>query len=142
MEKKEYTVRLIPQGGVGNQLFAYCAAFYVAQKNNAKLEIDPISGFKYDYQYNRKYELDKFHINEEISSKRDLLHKYGKLKYRYLKLANKNKKIDEKNLYIQDGMNVDKNILEMTLKKDIYLMGYWQGLDYIKPIENLIKKKL
>jgi hypothetical protein len=140
--KKIHTVTLIPHCGVGNQLFAYCAALYVAHKNNSKLAIDPISGFKYDYQFKRKYELDKFNINEEISSKRDLIHKYGKLNFAYLKLVNKYKKIEEKDLYIQDGMYVDKNIFEMVLKKDIYLMGYWQGLDYIKPIESLIKEKI
>lgn len=49
-------------GGLGNQLFQYCAYKNIAINNNAVLVIDPISGFLTDFLYKRKCLLSKINL--------------------------------------------------------------------------------
>ena len=49
-------------GGIGNQLFIYAASKRLALKNNIELVIDHISGFSYDKDFKRQYQLDHFNI--------------------------------------------------------------------------------
>ena len=51
-----------PFGGIGNQLFGYCAARRLAIVSQQELVIDDVSGFTYDKKYERKYQLDNFNI--------------------------------------------------------------------------------
>ena len=57
-------IKVIPRilGGLGNQLFCYAAARRLALVNNAELVIDDVSGFLYDHDYQRKYQLNHFGI--------------------------------------------------------------------------------
>lgn len=47
------------KGGLGNQLFCYAAARRLALANDAELVIDDVTGFLRDFQYRRRYTLDR-----------------------------------------------------------------------------------
>ena len=57
---KKVIVRM--KGGLGNQLFSYCASRRLALANEAELVIDNISGFSDDKQFRHYYALDSFNI--------------------------------------------------------------------------------
>ena len=132
-------VRLI--GGLGNQLFSYATALRVALKNNAELVVDDITGFTGDDQYQRQYQLDHFSISSRKATANERLEPFAKLK-RYLKRLVNN--LRKNNLtYIQDFENSFKpEMLELKLKKNLYMEGYWQDERYFKDIENIVRQEL
>ncbi|WP_176722286.1 hypothetical protein [Candidatus Thiosymbion oneisti] len=89
-------------GGVGNQLFAYAAARRLAFVNNAELVLDDVSGFVYDHQYQRHYQLDHFRIpcRKAISAER--LEPISKVR-RYLKRRWNQRLSFERRSYLGSG---------------------------------------
>ena len=72
------------KGGLGNQLFMYAACRRLALKNNAELVIDDKSGFLYDSQFNRNYQLNHFNIQCKKVDYFELLKPFSRIR-RYLK---------------------------------------------------------
>jgi len=100
-------------GGLGNQLFQYAAARYLAEINNEELKLD-LSEFK-SYKLH-KYSLKHFNIIEKIASQKDL---------------KKVKNVNEK--YFHYNKNFKKSGTNILLK------GYWQSVKYFNGISNIIK---
>ena len=81
------SVTVIPRilGGLGNQLFVYAAARRLALVNNAELAIDDVSGFRYDTQYNRHYQLDHFTIPCRKATSAECLESFSRIRRKLLR---------------------------------------------------------
>jgi hypothetical protein len=67
--KRKVIVRL--QGGVGNQLFQYAAAYAAAKQYDAELILDANTGFKLD-PYHRSFRLSHFNLSGKVANEEDL----------------------------------------------------------------------
>ena len=117
---KKIIVRV--KGGLGNQLFHYAFAKRLANYNNCKLIIDNITSFtKYDYLYNRKYNLDNFHIQDQLANKNERLEPYEKIRRNILVYYSKFKAFDKKLIYKSDFLEFDPRFLKLIINKTIIL---------------------
>lgn len=67
--KRKVIVKL--QGGLGNQLFQYAAAYAAAKERNAELILDPTTGFTND-PYRRSFRLSYFTLSGKIADAKDM----------------------------------------------------------------------
>ena len=140
MPRKKIIVRII--GGLGNQLFGYAAARRLATKNNAELVIDNVSGFKYDIEYGRKYELDHFEIAARKATKAERLEPFSRIR-RFLKRKFNNMfPYEQRNFITQNGVDFDERLLRLDTRKNFYLEGYWQSENYFLDVSDEIKREL
>jgi hypothetical protein len=139
-------------GGLGNQLFCYANAKRLATVNDANLVLDAISGFKYDFEYRRTYQLNKFNIDaKECTLKQrweytPFLNNFGIDSSRfYRKIAegmNRNKQFGEKTYIKQEYLDFDKRMLDLRFSGSVYLDGYWQSEKYFLDYADTIRDNL
>jgi hypothetical protein len=135
---KKVVVRIF--GGLGNQLFCYAVAKKIAINNNADLIIDNTSGFKKDI-YNRKYLLNNFNIQSRLANKYEFLYPFTRYRYSILRRFNKLLKFKNR-IYIQhEGVDFDKRVLQIKVRKILYLEGCWQSENYFLDIQDIIKNE-
>lgn len=129
-------------GGIGNQLFIYSAARRLSIKNGAKLCLDIKSGFESDFEYRRQYQLHHFSICAAEASPRERLEPFSKPR-RYIKRSiSELIQFERRNFISQDGNDFDSRLLNLNLKHDVWLEGYWQSEGYFKDVESIIRKEL
>jgi len=129
-------------GGLGNQLFQYCAYKNIAINNNAVLVIDPISGFLTDFLYKRKCLLSKinlryakFESNFIIFSVLKIYKKFFKKIFYYFFFFN----------FINEFFNFKKyhsSISNIKFKKKLFIMGHFQSEKYFLLNKTLILKEI
>ena len=130
------------KGGIGNQLFIYSASKRLALKNNTSLVLDHLSGFTYDKNYQRHYQLDHFNIPYRKATNFERLEPLSRFR-RYFKRAwNKNLPMDQRNYIFEKGIDFEKKLLNSHIKGNVYLEGYFQTENFFKDIECQIKKDL
>lgn len=140
MTKNKLIVRIC--GGLGNQLFCYAAARRLALTNNAELVIDDTSGFSYDCLYQRKYQLDHFHIPCRKAKSWERLEPFSRIR-RYLKRKiNIRFPFEYRNFIIQEKTDYDQRLLELNFHGTVFMEGYWQSENYFKSIEETIRQDL
>ncbi len=149
MKSKIY---LFLNGGLGNQLFQYAAAKNLAIKNNCKLVIDVNSGFFINSIYtlfkeNSKFSLNKNKIKKVYYKNIIFIFLFFKIlknlrKLFFLKDKLFNNFIDS--LIINESLlNIfSKKILNIKVKKNIYLLGYFQSEKYFFENKNFIIKEI
>lgn len=130
------TVIIKLQGGLGNQMFQYAIGKNLEQRNNTDFKLDA-TAFKNDPQ--REYALGCFNVVQKFATQKEISNflKYrtrkGRIWFWY------NRLIADKTRYVQERQfNFDPMIF--TLKKPVYLDGYWQTEEYFKKIEGVIRK--
>jgi len=130
-------------GGLGNQLFAYAAARRLALFNNAELVLDDVSGFVYDHQYQRHYQLDHFHIPCRKATLAERLEPFPKVR-RYLNRRwNQRLPFEQRRYIVQDGIDFDPRLLAYKPNgTNMYMEGYWQSEGYFKDVEETIRDDL
>ncbi|MCP5410266.1 MAG: alpha-1,2-fucosyltransferase [Chromatiaceae bacterium] len=129
-------------GGIGNQLFAYAAARRLELVNDAELVLDDISGFVYDHQYQRQYQLDHFHIPCRKATPAERLEPFSRVR-RYLNRRWNQRLLFEQRKYLmQEGVDFDPRLLACKPKGTLYLEGYWQSENYFKDVEWVIRDDL
>lgn len=136
--------KIIPRifGGLGNQLFCYAAARRLALMNNAELIIDDVSGFVYDYAYQRHYQLDHFNIPCRKATAAERLEPFSRVR-RYLKRKWNQRLPFTQRAYIQQqGNKFDPRLLQVKPQDTVYLEGYWQSEGYFKDVEATIRQDL
>ena len=135
---------IIPRifGGLGNQLFIYATARRLALVNNAELVIDDISGFKYDKEYKREYQLDHFKIKCRKATSIERLEPFSRLRRFLLRNWNGYKPFFKRNYIQEKGTPFDPLLLDFKIKEKTYLEGYWQSEAYFKDIEDVIRDDL
>jgi hypothetical protein len=134
---KKVIVRV--KGGLGNQLFCYAAGRRLALINEAELVIDSISGFQYDLEYKRRYELMNFNIAGRIASKKERLDRFGRINRKVVRLINSKLNYSKRWYVEQEGFNFDARLLGLQVKNTLILDGYWQSEGYFKDIANIIR---
>lgn len=136
--------KLIPRivGGLGNQLFSYAAARRLAMVNDAELVLDDISGFAYDSQYQRHFQLDHFNISFRKASSAERLEPFSKLRRALKRHWNRYLPFDHRKYLIEEGVDYDSRLLDYKVVGTVYIEGYWQSEKYFKDIEGTIREDL
>lgn len=130
------------KGGLGNQLFIYAAARRLALVNNAELVLDDVSGFVYDCNYERHYQLDHFHITCRKALSAERLEPFPRVR-RYLKRRINQARSFERRSYIQQQqLGFDSRLLHIKPTGKLYLEGYWQSENYFSDIKAVIRQDL
>jgi hypothetical protein len=129
-------------GGLGNQLFAYAAARRLAFVNNVELVIDDVSGFVYDHDYQRQYQLDHFNIPCRKATPAERLEPFARVR-RYLKRQLSSRLPLAARSYIrQESVDFDARLLDVKPQGTVYLEGNWQSERYFKDVESTIRADL
>ena len=139
-------------GGLGNQLFQYAAARNLAIKNDCKLVIDVNSVFLIDSIYTLLKDPRKFSLNRKKIKK--VYYKNIIFLFLFFKILKKLRKLfllKDKllnnfidSLVINESLlNIfSKKILNIIVKKNLYLLGYFQSEKYFLENKNFIIKEI
>jgi Glycosyl transferase family 11 len=130
------------KGGLGNQLFSYAAARRLATVNDVELVIDNVTGFIRDSQYQRHYSLDRFFIPIRKATRSERLEPFDRYRRGMMKWFSSKQPFSDKIYLEQDGMNFDDQLLNLKVKRTLYLDGLWQSENYFKDIGNTIREDL
>jgi hypothetical protein len=129
-------------GGLGNQLFCYAAARRLALVNNAELVIDNVSGFAYDIDYQRQYQLDHFNIPCRKATSAERLVPVQRVR-RYMKRKwNQLLPFAQRAYITREGVDFDPRLLQIMPHGTIYLDGCWQSEDYFKDVADFLRQDL
>jgi len=130
------------KGGIGNQLFSYSAARRLALTNNCELVIDSISGFLWDHQFKRKYELDNFNISSRMATPEERFEPFSRVRRHLFKFFSSMVDYENRKYIEQNESYFDYNLLNLKLKHVVYLDGLWQSHKYFSDVENIIRSDL
>lgn len=130
------------KGGLGNQLFCYAAARRLALVNNAELVIDDLTGFVRDYQYQRKYMLNRFCIPARKATPRERMEPLARYRRGLAKLINRSRPFHQRSYLEQEGIAFDHRLLDLKVNGTVYLDGYWQSELYFKDVADVIRQDL
>ena len=130
------------KGGLGNQLFCYAAARRLALVNNAELVIDDVSGFVRDYTHKRHYQLGHFNIPCRKAFLRERLEPLGRYRRWLIRKLSARKQFEQRGYLAQEFIDYDPRLLDLKVKGNIYLDGYWQSENYFKDVEQTIREDL
>lgn len=140
MPSKKIIVRLA--GGLGNQLFAYCAAKQLAVKNNCELVLDKVTGFESDVVYNRQYNLQPFNINERAATNSEMFRPFSKFRRSFFRLTQERKPFNHRRYICQEFDAFDSRLLDIEINAPTWIQGVWASEDYFKNIEGIIRESL
>ena len=141
MKKDKKMVARI-MGGLGNQLFIYAAARRLSLVNDAELVIDNLSGFRYDTQYKRYYQLDHFAIPCRKATPTERLEPFSRIRRNLLRRWNRRLPFGQRAYVVQENIDFDPRLLDMRPTKPLHLEGYWQSEGYFKDVELQIRQDL
>ncbi|MFT4667806.1 MAG: hypothetical protein ACI9XB_004780 [Gammaproteobacteria bacterium] len=132
------------KGGLGNQMFQYSLGKHLAIKNGCPLCLD--CGFLLDrrvknpsYTY-RDFDLDIFQLASPLFASKEVSHKHGLLRPKYLRFLEYFHKAGSLNRVAEKQFAFDSSILEVPEKT--YLTGYWQSASYFAEVESQIRSDL
>jgi len=129
-------------GGLGNQLFCFAAGRRMALVNHAELVIDDFTGFAYDVDYQRHYQLDHFNISCRKASAAERLEPFSRAR-RYLKRCwNMRKPFVHRSYITREFIDFDSRILQIRPRGEIILDGCWQSESYFKDVASTIRSDL
>lgn len=129
-------------GGLGNQLFCYAAARRLALVNNAELVLDDVSGFAYDVNYQRQYQLDHFNIPCRKTTALERLEPLSRAR-RYIKRGlNQRKPFVHRTYLTREFIDFDSRLLQIKPNGTLFLDGCWQGEGYFMDIAKTIRDDL
>ena len=136
--------KIIPRliGGLGNQLFIYAAARRMALANNAELVLDSVSGFAYDVDYERHYQLNHFNIACREATAGERLEPFSRLRRALRRKRNQHLPFEARTYIVQDGVDYDPRLLQFKPHGTVYLEGYWQSEQYFEDVADTIRQDL
>lgn len=133
-------VRIV--GGLGNQLFCYSAARRLALVNNVELVLDDVSGFLYDHDYQRSYQLDHFNISCRKATPAERLEPLQRLRRALKRKWNQRLPFAQRSYLVQEGVDFDPRLLDIKPEGTVYCEGYWQSEDYFKDVAPALRQDL
>ena len=140
-----YMIYLRVNGGLGNQMFQYAVGYYMKKKYAMNLCIDTtyfdiaslINKYHIPIKIDiRTFQLERLNIEpcSKVSSVSNLLIDYVFKKRGRVQL------VTEESLKCRENQADKLKGLDPT--RDIVINGYWQNLEYVKPIEQELRKQL
>ena len=142
--KKTITVRIAE--GIGNQLFMYANAYNLSKKFNYDLSIDNKSGYFKDKNSLRTYQLNNFHLDENLANSKNRFDTYLKDLNRKIlkkvdKFSNFKKFLLEKKNSLKKTSYYEINLNNYSNK--IFLEGHFESekyfYEYKKNLKNIFK---
>lgn len=136
--------KVIPRffGGLGNQLFIYAAARRLAMVNGVELVLDDVSGFLFDHEYQRHYQLDHFNIPCRKATRVERMEPLSRAR-RYIKRRwNQKLSFENRHYLVQESIDFDSRLLTFHPRGTVYLEGHWQSEGYFKDIESQVRQDL
>ncbi len=124
-------------GGLGNQMFQFCAGLYLANRLNTKFTIDDTiltANLINEHSVKRDFDLDIFNLDNQSLFNGLVSFKSGFITRNFNRLL----PVRLKSYYVEKSFNFDNKIL--LLKDNTTIEGYWQSYKYFDQIENEIKK--
>lgn len=130
-------------GGLGNQLFQYCAYKNIAIKNNAILIVDPISGFLTDFLYKRKFLLYKLKFKATKVESNFIIFFILRIlkKFFFRKFIYSFHFFDFINEFF-DFKKYNPIITNINFKKKLFIMGQFQSEKYFLLNKSFILKEV
>ncbi|MEE9367518.1 MAG: alpha-1,2-fucosyltransferase [Pontiella sp.] len=128
------------EGGLGNQLFMYAAARRLAYVNGVPLKLETLSGFEADLRYKRVLMLDHFNIDFSEASSSEAYLDSDRRKY-YVRKINRALPFSMRT-FIEERKSFDPRILNIRIKRPIFLQGYWQDERYFEDIADLLRSEV
>ncbi len=141
MSRRQKRVTVCIWGGLGNQLFCYAAARRLAIVNNAELRIDHLSGFKSD-KYGRQYALYNFNIPQNLVSPRETFVSYGRISRALVRRLSRFIPFSWRPYLTEEQNDFDERLINLKLRGNVYLEGYWQCEGYFKDVHQQIREDL
>ncbi len=130
------------KGGLGNQLFCYAAARRLALANEAELALDHVTGFVRDRQHLRQYQLDHFLIQARKATPTERMEPLERARRGFAKWLAGKRPFSQRQYLEQIGQDFDDRLLELGVRKTLYLDGLWQSERYFKDVEHVIREDL
>jgi len=137
--QKRVTVRI--WGGLGNQLFSYAAARRLAIVNKAGLRIDHLSGFRSD-KFGRHYALHHFNIPQNLVSPRKAFVSYGRIPRALVRRLSRFMPFSWRPYLMEERNDFDERLVNLKLRGNVYLEGYWQSERYFQDVQQQIREDL
>jgi hypothetical protein len=127
---------------LGNQLFIYATARRLALKNDVPLHLDVSSGFQRD-SYRRQYLLDNFRIEAQVATSHDSFGSgLGFLRRRARQKVEQFSEWHHRSYIMEKKRDFDPRILDLEVKKKVYLDGLWQSERYFADIRPTLCRDL
>jgi hypothetical protein len=131
-------------GGLGNQMFQYAIGRALSLRYEADLILDTWSGFMFDYQYHRKYELDAFPIEARPATALERLPFWFNQLERRLRPGAVD--VLKTKFYGCQINEVKKQYLHQVFNyqplTSCWLTGYWQSPEYFQDYSSTILSEL
>jgi hypothetical protein len=128
-------------GGLGNQIFQYCAGRRLAIITSSELVLDVESGFKRDSKYSRKYALGNLNIQGREALPNERLEPFERLRRFTIKRLQPFIP-QRRRTYITESMSDIFSKKRLPTNKPICLDGYWQTSTHFLAHELLLRSEL
>ena len=130
------------KGGLGNQLFAYAAAFRLAYKNGCELVVDDRSGFARDRLYRRRCGLSHFAITARYATAAERLEPMERVRRAVEKAWARCRPFEKRRYLEEESPTFDSRLLSRRVARSVVLDGLWQSEGYFKDVESAIRGEL
>ena len=141
MSGRQKRVTVCICGGLGNQLFSYAAARRLAIVNNAELRIDHLSGFWND-KFGRQYALHHFNIPQKLVTPGEAFISYGRFSRALLRKLSRLIPFSARPYIMETRNDFDERLVNLKLRCNVYLEGYWQSEGYFQDVQQQIREDL
>jgi hypothetical protein len=136
---RKLIVRL--KGGLGNQMFCYASARRLAWFNEAELILDTVSGFEYDYRYQRKYSLGAFNISTRSATASERMEPFGRARRLIARKLSEQYPFERRRYIQQIGVDFDSRILTLRLQEGVtHFDAFGQSERYFADIRELLEQ--
>ncbi|MFH1881791.1 MAG: alpha-1,2-fucosyltransferase [Planctomycetota bacterium] len=141
MSGRQKRVTVCIWGGLGNQLFSYAAARRLAIVNNAELRLDHLSGFRSD-KFCRHYALHHFNISQKLVTPGEAFVSYGRISRALVRKLSRLLPFSWRPYLREEQNDFDERLVNLKLRGNVYLEGYWQSEGYFQGVQQQIREDL
>ena len=131
-------------GGLGNQMFQYATARAFSLRTKSELVLDSHTGFALDRQYQRQFELGFLPIKAHIATFFERFPNW--LNRIHNKVFGNSTQLIKNSIYgtfiAETALKYIPELAHYSIKKSVWLMGYWQCPIYFQDYSDLLYTEL